>query len=358
MHKLTQKDRMTPAERMKGLIRRESIDRVPFDPRARGLAARLFGVDRGVFYRDPQVAFDAGMHMMQLYPWMNAGAAYGWIEIGAWEFGGEVVWPDNNRYAAPGCGKPVVKKPEDVDALPDPDPLTAGMNPLLHRFNEIKFAHGQMVALPAGTPTNHSFGICGASTFLRWVIKYPEAVHKLQRRVTDFILRTSKYIVDTYGADRCTVFPGFPNESTQLLSPEMFEKFCLPYIRELFHSFKEWGVTSMGVHLCGNHTGNLHYWKDVELTPRSIFFVGNEMDLEQSAESIGPDHVIAGNISNTILQRGTPEEVYEDVVRCLKAGMKHPGGFVLMPACEITAGVPLENLDAIADALYDHGFYE
>ncbi|MDR1648903.1 MAG: hypothetical protein LBR71_01470 [Synergistaceae bacterium] len=358
MHKLQQKDRMAPSERMKGLLAKTPIDRVPFDPRARGLAARLHGVDRGVFYRNPQVAFDAGLRLLELYPWMNTGPTYGWVDIGTWEFGGDVVWPDGDRYAAPGVGSPVVKTPDDVDKLPVPDPLTAGMNGLLHQFNEIRVGHGMSAVLPAATPTNHSIGACGAGNFLRWMLKYPGAIHKLQRKVTDFILATSKYVIDTYGAGKCTVFPGLPNESNQLLSPGMFEEFCLPYIKELIGYFRDRGVVSMGVHLCGDHTGNLCFWKDVPLTPRSIFFIGNEMDIEKSAEVIGPDHIIAGNISNAILQRGTPKDVYDDAVRCLKAGMKHPGGFLLMPACEIAANLPLENLDAIADALYDHGFYE
>jgi len=42
----------------------------------------------------------------------------------------------------------------------------------------------------------------------------------------------------------------------------------------------------------------------------------------------------------------------------LLTGQRHPGGYVLMPACEIAPGTPEENLEAIEVAIYDHGFYE
>jgi uroporphyrinogen decarboxylase len=54
---------------------------------------------------------------------------------------------------------------------------------------------------------------------------------------------------------------------------------------------------------------------------------------------------------------GSYEEIYKETVRCLEVGMRHPGGFILMPACELPPGTPLENIDAIARALYEHGYY-
>ena len=46
-----------------------------------------------------------------------------------------------------------------------------------------------------------------------------------------------------------------------------------------------------------------------------------------------------------------------EVGRCLAAGMKHPGGFILMPACEFPPDTPLENLEALAHTLFEQGYY-
>ena len=96
----------------------------------------------------------------------------------------------------------------------------------------------------------------------------------------------------------------------------------------------EKGVRNFLVHLCGNHTGNLVHWRDIPFPPRTIFSIGHEMDLEATGRFIGSGNVLAGNVSTSILQGGTPDEVFTETVRCLRTGMKHPGGFVLMPACE------------------------
>ena len=93
------------------------------------------------------------------------------------------------------------------------------------------------------------------------------------------------------------------------------------------------------------------------LPARTVFSIGHEMDLEKTAEFLGRDHILAGNISTPMLQMGSYEEIYKETVRCLEVGMRHPGGFILMPACELPPGTPLENIDAIARALYEHGYY-
>ena len=82
MTSLAAKDRMTPAQRMAALIAGEPVDRPPFNPMALGFSARMHGVDRGKFYREPETAFRAGLSLMDAYPWMNTKPAYGWADRG------------------------------------------------------------------------------------------------------------------------------------------------------------------------------------------------------------------------------------------------------------------------------------
>ena len=223
---------------------------------------------------------------------------------GAWEFGGEIAWPDNNCYCAPTIPEPVINRPEEVDDLPDPDPLTAGMNPLIHRFNQVSRAHGFPAMLPAGTPSTASAGIVGRTRYLLWMIRHPQAVHKLQRKVTDFVINTSRVIIERYGGENCGLFSGVPMDSNQLISPKMFAEFAKPYIKEIYGFLVDSGVKSILVHLCGDHTPNLPHWKDIPLPPRTIFSIGHEMDLEATGRVIGPEHILGGNLSNSIMQLG------------------------------------------------------
>ncbi len=357
MPDFTKKDRMTSRERLMGLVAGTSIDRVPFNPFSLGFSARLYGIDRGEFYRDPEKAFAAGLCLMETYPWMSARPTYGWADRGAWEFGGGIVWPDGNRFAAPQSAGPVLNDPSRVDALIDPDPETAGINPLLARFNALSRRHGFPASLPGGTPTSFSAAIVGTTNLLKWFLRYPESAHKLQRKVTDFLLRSADMTLGRYGGENCSVQCSVPVESNQLISAQLFEEFAKPYIAEILAHYLAAGVRNIVVHLCGDHTANLPHFASMGFPARTVFSVGHEMDLEKTGQGLGREYILAGNIDTGLLQSGSPEQVFEETQKCLQIGMNHPGGFILMPACELPPDTPFENVEAVARALYAHGYY-
>ena len=356
--KLKDKDRLNNKERMAGLMKKTPIDRVPFALSAAGLSSRYYGVSRGDYYNYPEVGYQCSVYFGKLFPWMNVSRAYGWADRGAWEFGGEITWPYSELEPAPRSLHPVINTPEEALNWPDPDPLTAGMFPRLYRFQRMCRREGLPVPLAEASPTHMSSGAVGSARFMRWMLREPEAVHAMQRKGADLIKKVAAITMDKYGPENCSLFSPHPAESNQLISPALFEKFCLPYIKELFDFYLQAGVRQILVHLCGNHTGNLKYWLEMDLPERTMFSIGHEMDLENTSRALGERYVLAGNISNAILQAGSPEEVYETVKNCLLTGKKHPGGYVLMPACEIAPGTPEENLEAIEAAIYDYGFYE
>lgn len=350
-------DRMSPNERMAALIKQKPIDRVPFNPFAGAFSAKLYGIDGEQYYRHPEKAFAAAMHLMKVYPWLNSRPSYGWADRGAWEFGGEIVWPAKGSVAAPLSAAAVIEDPGEVDSLIDPDPSTAGMMPLQDEFNAISVKNGFSASLPGGTPTTLSAGIVGRSDFFRWLIRFPESVHKLQRKVTDFILRTAQLTIDKYGVENCSVFCGVPMESNQLMSPLNFEKFAKPYIQEIMGFYVDAGLRNAVVHLCGNHSRNLVHWADIPLPDRTTFSIGHEMDLKTTSRFLGERHILSGNINNTILLTGTVAQVQMEVKRCLEEGMPHPGGFILMPACGLPPDVPTENFEAVGEAIASYGYY-
>ncbi|MGB6067843.1 MAG: uroporphyrinogen decarboxylase family protein [Desulfomonilaceae bacterium] len=351
------KDSMTGNDRLMALIAGQPIDRVPFNPFSLGFSAKLYGVDRGEFYRNPDVAFAAGMQLMEKFPWMSFQPIYGWADRGAWEFGGEIRWPDGDRYSAPFSSEPVITTLQELDSLPDPDPAVSGANPLASRFNDLCRANGFLASLPGGTPTSMSAAVIGKPRFLNWMIRYPEAVHRLQRKVTDFIIRSAELTIKEHGGGNCSVLCAVPMESNQLISAKLFESCCKPYIKEIMDYYVSEGVKSAMVHLCGDHSDNLCHWADIPLPRRTVFSIGREMDLDKTSEFLGTDYVLAGNLDSSILQIGTAQKIEDDVKRCLQSGMKHPGGFMLMPACEIPPDMPLETVNAIAKALFEHGYY-
>ncbi len=350
------RDYLSPKDRMQSLLLGDPIDRVPFVPFASGLSARFYSIDRGMFYRNPEIAFAAGRHLMNAFPWMNVRPSYGWADRGAWEFGGKIIWPDDNRYAAPGS-KAIITEPDEVDRLPDPDLDSAGMLPLVDRFNAISRRHGFPASLPGGTPTTFSAGIVGRCRFLEWLIRYPTAVHRLQRKVTDFLIRAADRTIRTYGPENCSLFCGVPMESNQLISPAAFAEFAWPYMREIFSFYKAAGIRAVVLHLCGDHTGNLGQLLELTLPDRTIFSIGNEMDLTKTSRAIGEAFILGGNIDTRLLHSGSFDAVVAAAKTCLQQGKAHPGGFILMPSCELPPDMPLASIQAVATALFEEGYY-
>jgi uroporphyrinogen decarboxylase len=62
-----------------------------------------------------------------------------------------------------------------------------------------------------------------------------------------------------------------------------------------------------------------------------------------------------GNISSTIIQSGSAEDVYEATVRVIEQGKKCPGGFMLAPNCDLPPRAPVENVWAMMRAATDFG---
>jgi uroporphyrinogen decarboxylase len=253
--------------------------------------------------------------------------------------------------------EPLILKPEDIDLLPDPDPPKTEWFQLLNRFNEICRKKGFSALLPSASIMSPLSSILGSTNLLKWIIVHPDAVHQIAKIVLLFNMKAAEITLERYGARNCSVTTLVPLESNSLISPEIFKEFCLPYIESLHRLYFDAGVRATMVHLCGDHEGNLPYWKELPLPERTIFSVGTEMDLKRTGDLLGERFILAGNISTTIIQFGAKEEIKEEVKRCLSQAKNRQGGFILMPACEWPPLAPPASLDAVKESLMEHGFY-
>lgn len=57
--------------------------------------------------------------------------------------------------------------------------------------------------------------------------------------------------------------------------------------------------------------------------------------LLKEASKMFPEHIIAGNIDPATIQEDSWEDVLKVCCNAVDEGRKHPGGYVLMPGCEI-----------------------
>jgi uroporphyrinogen decarboxylase len=82
------------------------------------------------------------------------------------------------------------------------------------------------------------------------------------------------------------------------------------------------------------------------------------MDVARVAEAFKHRHSLAGNVPTNTLAIGTFDEVYDQAKGCLERYRDLPGGYILMPACELPLLTPPVNVYALLKAARDHGRYE
>ena len=201
--------------------------------------------------------------------------------------------------------------------------------------------------------------LAGTNNILKWITKEKDQMHVFYRKITDYIYATIDYMIDRYGAENITVLDTYQLDNDTMFSRDIFEEMSLPYIVDLHDRYDKTGLGGWILHLCGDHRKSLHYWlEDIKLLPRTVFYIGTEMDIVKTAKTIGDEYVIAGNLPNPLIQTGTPLELH-DYTRDLVLKMKNNlGGFMLMPDCVLTPNAPIGNLFVIIETAKKYGRFD
>jgi uroporphyrinogen decarboxylase len=133
--------------------------------------------------------------------------------------------------------------------------------------------------------------------------------------------------------------------------------YALPFHVEYHQRLTELGINRFLFHICGDQNFNLPLLAEAVPWPHpSLLSFGHEVDIDDAARYF-PNDIIYGNIDTTIIQTGSPNEVYDCALGVVQKGRKAPGGFVLSAGCELPPMVPPANVFAITKAVNDQGWY-
>ncbi|NTW71804.1 MAG: hypothetical protein HGA49_06130 [Eubacteriaceae bacterium] len=347
---------MTYQERYNALLNKQPTDRIPFFHRGYGFCAKNTGFSIADIYEDPEKSYLAQSRTAEQFH-SDGTPFYTFVSYGSWEFGGEIHWPVDRYASGPSVSKRPISKPEELDDLILPDPKTAGCVPKMMEFAKLQEKNNVQIAFICGSPFTHAANLCGVETFMKWMIKKPDAVHKAMRLMTDHIISVAQYFVDTFGEGKVLARSAAPSESNKLISPKHFETFALPYLKELHAKVLEIGVDRIYCHVCGEHNDNLPLWAEVPFGDPGMLSFGHEVSIEDAAKTF-PNHIIAGNLDPQIIAKGTPEEVFEGSRKVIEDGMKFaPGRFLFMSGCEIPSNTPGYNIYMMQKAVEEFGWY-
>lgn len=153
-----------------------------------------------------------------------------------------------------------------------------------------------------------------------------------------------------------TEFPAFMplhRGSYPFLSPEQWDKFYWPTLKKVIESLWKLGKRTM-FYAEGNWTPYLE--RIAELPDKSILFHVDMTDMAKAKKILGGRFCISGNVPNTLLAYGKPEEV-RDYCKKLIDEYAADGGFIIDAAGVIQADAREENIRAMIETVREYGVY-
>ncbi len=176
----------------------------------------------------------------------------------------------------------------------------------------------------------------------------PEKLHQFLNAILKKTLRVSE-MWNGSPADMVETDGGAG--SSTVISPAMFEEFCLPYDKKQNAVFHEAGLKVV-CHLCGGIMPllNLVVQTDADgletMTPPAM---GGDCNLKEASQKIGDKlFFIGGFDQNAGFENGTPAIVRKQVFECFEA-TKNEAGYIICPSDHFFHGNP-DCLQAFSDA--------
>ncbi len=143
--------------------------------------------------------------------------------------------------------------------------------------------------------------------------------------------------------------------SGPFLSPEMFDEFVLPYLKQLIAGFRE-----LGFYTIKHSDGNVMPILDrlVSANPHAIHSLDPQggVDIAEVKKMVGDKVCLIGNVNCGLMDTGTDEEVMDSARYALKHGMPG-GGYIFSTSNCIYTGMPLHRYELILDVWRKEGNY-
>ena len=147
------------------------------------------------------------------------------------------------------------KSIDEVLSQPLPDPKTSGlMREMLEKINMIKSLTPDTLKIARPDmqgPFNIAHSLVGEDALVEAYLN-PDRFHQLMEKVTDFWIKTVMFLKEAIGKEREAVWDRavrIAECSVNLVSPEMYKEFILPYDLKICKAFG-----APGIHTCsGSH---------------------------------------------------------------------------------------------------------
>ncbi len=246
-----------------------------------------------------------------------------------------VEWSDQGNW--PTCHGYLVRRAADIRIPADLLDRTE-TRCVLDSLTELKRRYGDEVAIigKAMGPWTLGYHVFGVQDFLLMSVDEPDEVRRTLQVLKEVTVQFANAQFEA-GADALTL----PDHATgDLVRAGYYRDFLLEIHAELCDRIRG----PLILHICGATEDRMPYLRTAGF---AAFHFDSKNDVHRSVELMQGRCRLVGNINNPrTLFRAGPEEVREEVRRCLDAGLTMVG-----PECALPLACPLENLRAIPETI-------
>lgn len=219
---------------------------------------------------------------------------------------------------------------------------------MLEQTRRIKSITGdnKLLMCPLISPFSAAAMMIGVNQYMILLAKKSPLLKDLLGYMVDYCAEMANLLCEN-GCD--IIMTCDPVASGDMISQKMYINLVEPTIHELISKTKSCKYLCM--HICGNTEQRIPIVKSMKLSGYSI---DTAVDMEKALNLVDGTMPVFGNISPvTTLLSGTAEEVYKEC--CEKISYSNDKKLlILMPGCDLSASIPLENIKAMTKASKDY----
>ena len=344
------KDIMTPKQRLQALMEGKPMDRILCMPIVTSNTSHLIGKTIKDYQIDGKVMAESHIAGYKrfgydlLYIFTNCSYV-------AEAMGQELHYPEDDPAV---CHNPIVQSREDLSKVKIAE-KNDGKFPVFYEaldiLNNTECIKNEVpMAVCFSGPLSSAATLRGAEDFVKDLYKDKELCEDLLK----LALESCKNFVREIIARGAIPIILEPLSSGDLISPAMFKKFSLPYIKELVDLAHELG-SPIPLHMCGKTHKVIGHMAESGSEILSI----DKCDLALAREKVDGRCVILGNVSPSDELLFGPEDRIIEAGRHFIDSMKgyKPGG-ILATGCEVSHKVSWENLQTLMDVARSYGAYD
>jgi MtaA/CmuA family methyltransferase len=324
---------------------------VPVIPQDYHVAMRYAGLNHLNFHTDPVKMAEA--HLKFVNDFDLDGVSIGADTVCLAEAVGCKV-----AYSEEQCPRHLAGCLEDyggVKSLEVPDPYTAGRMPVWIEATRIlseKIGDSKLVVARAD---QGAFSLAsmmrGMEDFLMDVVagEDHDGIVELLKFCNACML---EFIKALQKAGAHVVTTGDSISGPQVVSPDVYMKYSLPYETEMTNACRALGIP-FAIHICGRTDPILEAWSG---TGCAIMELDHKTDYKLARKVTAGKNVLLGNLDTSMMYSGTPADVTE-AVRSLMEDTMPGGDLILSSGCLLGADTPFENIEAMNEAAKKYGVY-